>query len=358
MKHTLGLDKLQFQIPVGEMRFGSDFQATISNSMDAATGVVKGERVLYRSDDREFPGLKAFLNTDNFNLTIEPAKDSAGSLCRIHFSAGAYAESNLEPLDLERTLHVARVTREELLSLGAEVDLEHAQITRLDVARNVALSRPISCYSPVFGALGTRKRVNKAEYGGTGFLVGNKTWEIGFYDKGAEMLEKKHAPEECPVNTLRPELRLKKARAIRDAIGADRLADLPSVWDNLREAYSNGLERDVFRARPEAAIERSLNHYEMAEHILDGEAARKWQAIKNLGYPLILVRDFGLDGAKQFVEETLGYDPDTESGERQLRRIFRELEDADFAIKNAGYTEAEMPIKELYKELKRRVMDF
>lgn len=358
MKHTLGLDKLQFLIPVGQMKFGSDFAATITNAVDAATDTVKGKRVLYRSDDREFTGLKAFANTDNFSLTIEPARDGVESLCRLHFSAGAYASNNLEPLDLERTFHVARNAREELFGLGAEVDLENAMITRLDVARNVPLSRPIPCYSPVFGALGTRKRVSKADYGGTGFLVGNKTWEIGFYDKGAEMLEKKHGPEECPPNTLRPELRLKKARAIRDAIGADRLVDLPAKWENLREAYRNGLERDVFRARPEAAIERSLNHYEMAQHVREGEAAYKWTAIKSLGYPLILVRDFGLEGAKQFAEECLGYDPDTEAGQRQLRRVYRELEDADFAIKNAGYTESEMPVKELYKELKRRVMDF
>jgi hypothetical protein len=358
LKQTLGLDKLQFLIPTGEMRFSSDFSATVSTAFDAATGEAKRERTLWRSGDREFSGLKAYLNTDNLHLSIEGAKDGADSICKLHFSAGAYADNNLFPLDLERTLHAARNAREELLSLGVEVDLDTAMITRLDVARNVTLDHPVASYSPCFNALGTRKRVDKADFGGTGFLMSNKTWEIGFYDKGAEMAEKGHAPGECPPNTLRPELRLKKARAIRDAIGCDRLADLPQAWENLSAAYRRGLERDVFRARPEAAIDRSLDYYEMAKEVRDGEAARKWQALKSLSLPLNLVRDFGLEGAKQYVEDCLGYDASTEKGVRQLRRMFRELEDADFAIKNAGYTESEIPIKALYKELKRQVMDF
>jgi hypothetical protein len=358
LKHTLGLDKLQFLIPTGEMKFAPEFGATISTAMDAATGESKGERVLYRSDGREFSGLRAYLNTPNFNLTIQPPIQGGESLCSIHFSAGAYAENNLEPLDLERSIACARNAREELLALGAEVDLENAQITRLDVARNVSLSRPVSCYSPVFGALGARARVNKAEFGGTGFLMSNKTWEIGFYDKGAEMVEKGHSPGECPKNTLRPELRLKKARAIREAVGSDRLVDLPSVWENLREAYKRGLERDVFRARPEAAIDRSLNAYEMAQEVLDGELARKWQAFKNQTGALWLVHNMGLEMAKWFVAEKFDFDPSTESGARQLRRIHRELEDAAFALANDGYSEADLPVRELYRELKRDVMDF
>lgn len=358
MKHTLGLDKLQFLIPTGEMRFGSDFQATVSTAFDSSTGEAKRECTLWRSGDCEVSGQKAYLNTDNFHLNIEPAKVGFESVCTLHFSAGAYAENNLEPLDLERTIHVAREAREELLSLGAEVNLEAAMITRMDIARNVALSHPVACYGPCFSALGARKRVNKADFGGTGFLMSNKTWEIGFYDKAAEMLEKGHEPSECPVNTLRPELRLKKARAIRDAVGCDRLADLPSVWNNLSAAYRSGLERDVFRARPEAAINRSLNAYEMAQEVLDGELVRKWQAFKNQTGALWLVHNMGIEMAKYFVEEKFGIDADTPSGARQLRRIHRELEDADFALKNEGYNEADEPIRELYKELKRQVMDF
>jgi hypothetical protein len=358
LKHTLGLDKLQFLIPTGQMKFAPEFGATISTAMDAATGAAKGERVLYRSDGREFSGLRAYLNTPNFNLTISPAIQGGESLCSIHFSANAYAENNLEPLDLERTFHVARHAREELLALGAEVDLESATLTRVDIARNVALSHPVACYSPVFGALGTRKRVDKADFGGTGFLMGNKTWEIGFYDKGAEMLAKEHLPAECPKNTLRPELRLKKARAIRDGIGCDRLVDLPSAWENLREAYCTGLERDVFRARPEAAINQSLNHYEMAQDVLDGELARKWQGFKSQATPLLLVHGMGLELAKMFVEEKFVPDAETPSGRRQLRRLHRELEDAAFALANDGYSEADLPIRELYKELKREVMNF
>jgi hypothetical protein len=340
------------------MKFAPEFGATISTAMDAATGTAKGERVLYRAGDREFSGLRAYLNTPNLNLTIQPPSQGGESLCSIHVSAGAYAENNLEPLDLERSFHVARHAREELLVLGAEVDLENAMITRMDVARNVSLSHPVKCYSPVFSALGTRKRVDKADFGGTGFLMFNKTREIGFYDKGAEMIEKGHAPSECPQNTLRPELRLKKARAIRDAIGCDRLADLPAKWDNLREAYKTGLERDVFRAHQEAGINRSLDAYEMAKQIRDSDLTRQFQAFSTQSTPLFLVHNMGLELAKHFVETSFDYDPDTEAGARQIRRIHRKLEQAAFALANDGYSEADLPIRELYRELKREVMNF
>lgn len=340
------------------MRFAPEFSATIANSMDAATGELKGNRVLYRAGDREFSGLRAYLNTENFNLTILPPSQGVESVCTLHFSAGAYSETNLEPLGLEATLNAARCVTKELRELGAEVDLECAMVTRLDIARNVELSHPVRCYSPCFAALGTRRKVDKADFGGTGFLIGNKTWEIGFYDKGAEMREKQHAPEFCPVNTLRPELRLKKARVIRDAVGCDRLTDLPSVWKNLPDAYRGGLERDVFRARPEAAIDQSLNAYEMAQEVLDGDFSRKWQAFKQQTGALWLVHNMGLEMAKWFVEEKLEYDAETDSGARQLRRIHRELEAADFALKSDGYTEADLPVRDLYRELKRRVLDF
>jgi hypothetical protein len=96
----------------------------------------------------------------------------------------------------------------------------------------------------------------------------------------------------------------------------------------------------------------------MAQDVLDGERERKWQAFKQQSGALLLVHGMGLEMAKWFVEEKFVPDVDTPAGVRQLRRIHRELEDADFALKNDGYSDAEQPIRELYKELKREVMNF
>jgi hypothetical protein len=358
LSSQLGIDKLQFFLPVSEVRFSPEFTATLHGATDAVTGEALGERVLYVADGREFRGRKASLNTDNFNLTISPHRDGGEAVCVVHFSAGAYSDSNLQPLDLEECFLTAHHAENDLRERGADIDLKRAKLTRLDIARNVQLSHPVACYSPVFAALSCRARVDKKDFGGTGFLAGNKSWEIGFYDKGAEMQEKGHLPALCPKNTLRPELRLKKSANIRSAVGCDTLADLPKSWTELRTAYAHHLTRDVFKPKEEAAIDRTLDSYEMAATVVSGPLERKWQAFKSHSAPLYLVQEMGLEMAKYFAATQLGIDGETEAGKKQLYRINQELRHADFALRNNHVAPSGCKVKELHWEMRRAVMDF
>ncbi len=358
MGSTLGIDKLQFLLPVGDISFSPDFPATLHTAVAAATGEASGARLLYSAGGRDFYGRKASLNTDNFNLTITPHREGGEAVCIVHFSAGAYQEDNLQPLDVDGCFEAARHVGLDLRSMGAQLDLERAKITRLDIARNVELSEPVAAYSPVFAALSCRKRVDKMDFGGTGFLVGNKSWEIGFYDKGAEMEEKGHEKAACPVNTLRPELRLKKSAVVREAVSCDTLADLPKTWTELRTAYAHHLTRDVFKPKEEAAIDRTLDAYEMASSVVAGPTARKWQAFKSHSSPLHLIQEMGLDMAKFFVAENLGFDGHTDAGRKQIYRIQKELDQADFALRNSHAAPTGRKVKELHRELRAAVMDF
>lgn len=358
LSSQLGIDKLQFFLPVSDIRFTPDFKATIHSATDASTGEVLGERLLYVADGKQLSGRKASLNTDDFNLTISPHRDGGEAVCVVHVSAGAYADNNLHPLDLDGCFRVTRALEADLHSLGAELSLERAKITRLDIARNVALSEPVACYSPVFAALSCRKRVDKKDFGGTGFLAGNKSWEIGFYDKGEEMKEKGHDPATCPANTLRPELRLKKSALVREAISCDTLAEMPQNWAELRTAYVHHLTRDVFKPKEEAAIDRTLDAYDMAKAVVSGPLERKWQAFTRQSSPLYLVQEMGLEMAKFFVANHLGYDSATEAGRKQLYRINQELIQADFALKNDFATPSGCKVRELHREMRRAVMDF
>ncbi len=358
MVSSLGIDKLQFLLPASDISFSPDFRATLHQTIEAATGEASGERLLYSADGRDFYGRRASLNTENFNFTVSPCRDSADSICTVHFSAGAYSDSNLEPLDAERCVDLARHVERDLASMGAELSLERAKVTRLDIARNVELSNPIDCYAPVFAALSCRKRVDKKDFGGTGFLVGNKQWEIGFYDKGAEMEEKGHARAECPENTLRPELRLKRSAVIREAIGCDTLAELPKSWTELRTAYAKHLTRDVFKPKEEEAIDRSLDAYEMAVEVVSGPSVRKWQAFTRHSAPMHLVQEMGLGMAKHFIEDNLGLDADSEAGKKQIYRIHRDLDRAEFALRNSEVASSGRKVKELHWELRGAVMNF
>jgi hypothetical protein len=250
----------------------------------------------------------------------------------------------------------AHDVRNELLAVGVDFPTDKARLVRLDVAKNVELSHPVACYSPVFQALSTRKSVNKLDFGGTGFLAGNTQRQFAFYDKGAEMLAKGHEPAECPVNTLRPELRMLNGRVIKNTIGSQTLDGLQSAWDMLHAVYVHEIERDVFRPKMEQKAEASLNLYDEARFVMDGPSKRKWSAFKDDLGLLLFVKEQGLEAAKHFALTQIVEDPTTPAGKRQAKRIFAELEKADYAIRMGDAAPEGTPLKELYRELKRVVM--
>jgi hypothetical protein len=354
-KH-LGVDKIALFLPVPDVKFEPHFPATVQNPVNAATGEPLRHNQLYSTGEQIITGQRAHYNTKDFQFTIAPDRGGGPANCILQFSAGAFSDSNERPLNKHMVTLCAHDVRNELLAVGVDFPTDKARLVRLDVAKNVELSHPVACYSPVFQALSTRKSVNKLDFGGTGFLAGNTQRQFAFYDKGAEMLAKGHEMAECPVNTLRPELRMLNGRVIKNTIGSQTLDGLQSAWDMLHAVYVHELERDVFRPVMEQKAEATLNLYDEARFVLDGPSKRKWSAFKDDLGLLFLVKEQGLDAAKHFVVSFLVEDPTSASGKRQAKRIFAELEKADYAIRMGDAAPDGTPLKELYRELKRVVM--
>jgi hypothetical protein len=352
----LGLDKLQFLLPADEILFSPHFPATIHSPRNAATGEELSTRVLYVADGKAVTGQRATFLTHDFQCVVSPDRSTQSSLCSVQFSAGAFSKTNLEPLDLEQCFDVARRVEAVLAENGVELDLSRAKLTRMDIAQNVRLSQPVACYGPALAAVGARKRVRKMDFGGTGFIVGNKSWEAGFYDKGAQMLETGHLPSDCPDNTLRPEVRFLKSRVIQQAVSCDSLPGLKRAWGELKPAYKRFLERDVFRPKIEANTDASIDFHKLARFICAGDSKRKWQAGQREGWPLFLVHGMGFERAKVFAAQEFEIDGATEAGKKQLSRIYAQLEKADFALKMEAATTTGQEVKALYRELKQKVM--
>ncbi len=144
MSSQLGIDKVQLLLPVSEIGFRPDFPATVDKPINAATGEYLRDRLLYRAGDLEVTGAKAFYNTENFNLSIVPHRENDSALVLVHFSGGAYSDTNLEPMDADRCFEAARAVQTDLFKAGCDFDVMKAQITRLDVARNSELSHPVA----------------------------------------------------------------------------------------------------------------------------------------------------------------------------------------------------------------------
>jgi hypothetical protein len=353
LSNLFGIDKIALFLPVSEVLFEPHFPATIENPVNAATGEPTSHQQLYFNGEQHMTGRKAHYNTPDFHFDVTPDRAGGPANCILHWSAGAFAESNEVPLDKERTAQVARDVEAALLAAGVRFPMEKARLVRVDLARNVELSYPVANYSPVFQALSTRKSVNKTDFGGTGFLAGNTQRQIAFYDKGAEMHAKGLDLAECPVNTLRPECRYLRGRVVRDSLGVDTVGELQSAWETLHPAYIHSLKRDVFRAKMEEKAEATLDFHREARYVMEGPSQRKFQAFKGDIGLLHMVERMGLEAAKHFTKCFLVEDGASASGKRQLKRIYAQLEQADYAIRMGDAAPDGTPLKELYRELKR-----
>ncbi len=356
MSNKLGVDKIALFLPVPEVQFEPHFPATVQNPVNAATGEPLRHNQLYRAGGHTITGQKAHYNTKDFQFTIAPDRGGGAANCILQFSAGAFSDSNEVPLDRDRVIECARDARIALSDVGVDFPIDKARLVRLDLAKNIELSHPVASYAPVFQALSTRKSVNKMDFGGTGFVAGNGQRQWAFYDKGEEMHAKGHELAECPINTLRPELRMLKGRVIQSTLGSQTLDGLQSAWETLHAVYNHELERDIFRPKMEEKTEASLDFYQEACFVMDGPSARKWQAFKSDVTPLLLVERFGLDHAKHFVASFLVEDPFSATGKRQVKRMHAELEKADYAIRMGDAAPDGTPLKELYRELRKAVM--
>jgi hypothetical protein len=356
VNQPLGIDKIHLYLPISDVTIEPHYAAKVHNSENAATQIPNSHQQLFWNGERYVTGAFATGHTDDYQVSIAPDPNGGCARCMVQWSGRAFAGSNEVPLDYDSLFDVASRVEAELSKAGLHFPMDKARLTRIDLAKNIELSHPVASYTPVFGALRGRKSMNKQDFGGTGFLMGNTQRQVCFYDKGAEMNAKGLDLAECPINTLRPECRLMRGRAVQAALGVETLPDLRRGWEKIPGAYVHSMEQDVFRAKMEKKIGAHLDYYQEAKFIMDSEFTRKWQAFKGDVGEMMLVRDLGLEHAKQFAVFELVDDFDSPTGKRQIQRIHGDLERAALAIKMCDTAPEKTPIQELYRELKKRVI--
>jgi hypothetical protein len=118
LSSQLGIDKLQLLLPVDEVMFEPHFPATVDKPMNAATGECLHDRTLYTAGGSTITGRKAYYDGKTFQLDIVPHRQNDSSLVLVHFSAAVEGGSNLEPLDLERTIRASREVESKLKDVG------------------------------------------------------------------------------------------------------------------------------------------------------------------------------------------------------------------------------------------------
>ena len=357
MSNDIGVDKLTFFLSSSEFRVSPEFEARVEMPVSSSTGAALDTRPIYTdTSGRTVTGRLVSLNAPDYQLTLKADRDGRGAICLVQFSAGAFSDSNLEPLGRDEAVEKTRLVQEDLAQRGLEADLSAARLSRLDVVRNVQMSEPVACYAPAMAAMGAKRRTRKMDFGGTGFILGNKQWEVSMYDKAEEMKQKGYALTPCPENTLRPELRFLKFRSSGLTVGSN-VMDLRKSWDDLGTVYRARMKRDIFRAKLEAKQDVPFDLERLLRHVAQSGSKHLWQHFKSEALLQWLVSEWGLEAAKHRACVGLEFDPATESGKRQIRRVHDELTQAHFALQMQEQPKVGRQVKRLYSELRRRVLE-
>lgn len=133
----------------------------------------------------------------------------------------------------------------ESSNIGINFNLDHARITRLDLARNAVLKQPFITYMSALRLLkGTRQ--NSTEYP-DGYLIKNTQHQTIFYDKGLKLKLDKQ-PVTPPDNLFRGEIRATKNKTVNRHFELNNLGDLlETAPEQLTTFYKTYLSDKIFK---------------------------------------------------------------------------------------------------------------
>lgn len=227
-----------------------DFKVKDRARVAVQPGVVEYET----GDQRDYPlfkdesgrdvfGSKAFVNTNYYNVTIQPM--GAGVQLFLQTSLPKVVrDDNYSPLTTSETRQAVHEIEQDLQSRGISLNLDACGLSRVDLFKNVVSDNDFKSYSPLFQLLQSKRQV-KRDYGTT-FTWSNTQREICAYDKITEMKSRGVKVAGYAENTMRFEYRLKTSKVCKREIGVSTVKDLVKNLDNLPARYNDALSKSIF----------------------------------------------------------------------------------------------------------------
>jgi len=262
-KETIGIDKVKlftksFNVRQPELTG----MQLISCPVDLATGKTDN-RLLFGSETGQlYHGSRAIKNTKLYNLTI----NSYGLTLQFNPSKPYHPYELVDDDQVfnQRFFNVV----EDLEQSGISADWDIAQLTRVDVSRNVQLYNPVSAYTTVFPYF-QMKRAKHTRQHPDGYGTGNDNWGVIMYDKGRETRlfhDDEHPGQPYHGNDLlRCELQFKRNRAISKHLAIGTVRDITRVGiDALGDAYRGHLNDNLFKGQDDLSEQMSYAwHHEL-----------------------------------------------------------------------------------------------
>lgn len=192
---------------------------------------------------RDVYGSKAFVNTSQYNLTIQPMGSGVELFLQTSLPK-VVKDDNYSPLSNDETKQAVGLIGQDLQSRGIGLNLDNCGLSRVDLFKNIIGDNNFLSYSPLFALLQS-KRQRRRDYGTT-FTWLNTQREICVYDKLVEMESRGVKTGTYPTNTMRFEYRLVNSRVCGREIGAKTVKDLVNNLDGLSKKYKDALSKSIF----------------------------------------------------------------------------------------------------------------
>lgn len=236
----IGVDKVLFTTKAFSVKDRCNFRIKQGDIVDGE--VVESN--LFRDELGDVLGTKAIYNSKIANTTISPIG------LKVEYNPSKLLHPYHLNNDNNSLSKIHQIVKKDLkenagIELGLDAELS---LSRLDIARNEQLSKPISAYGPLFSSL-KGKRQSNVEYPSS-YYFKNKSQESVFYDK-VEALKYEYKNVDVPdivSNTMRAELKAKKRSSVGSIFRFNDMDTFLNCNPDYRvDKYKSQLRKQLFQ---------------------------------------------------------------------------------------------------------------
>jgi hypothetical protein len=342
----IGVDTLQANLTDCEVLPGHKLVVNPA-SFSPTTGETFGDYVLWDGQQ----GRSAHFNDERGRFFVDFKQRGSRMLAAVHLSVPKYATggNNAHLVGADVARDVFADLQKELYGIGIATNLSKAQLSRVDVTRNIQASESFTTYKPVLQLVKGQRLKDRREYM-DGFLWGNTRQQVCTYDKGAQVTAM-GGDASVLRNVLRFEYRMRDAGKCKDVFGFSQVGELLAEYDSISDTYRTKMKEHVFRFTPNDI--ETMSGQSIAEEIetFMVHAGRNWKQKLIEAYGVReLVKIAEVDTLKSVIEEKTG-------SRKEAYRFGKKLEQGAVNAKLIQHdTASRKTYRTLYNELKTKVL--
>ena len=261
---------------------------------------------------------KAYLQTDSAIIDINRTG------LRVNFNPSKF----LHPYELNTDLtDITEIIKTEVAEAGIDTDITDSKIWRLDLTKQANMSQPVHVYNGAFGYLRGKRLVSK-NYP-SGYSFSNKSNEVVFYDKRAELAckFKLNIPES---NFMRAEVKYLKTKNVITHTGCKSyMALLGTDVGQLRDSYNNYLTKKIF-TKDKLGDQLALNFESEAEIL------KSYLELNYRNGIMKYITDLGLDTMLELFGSLEGFERLLQAVNVERTKVYRTIKKLEQHIQLKG----------------------